>query len=332
MALDTDTGKSDYPIIMGSEVLFVHGVLHSTLPKLLSSSKQCLVAAVLTHLDTVIAKTNHRKKKRLFMINNICSAAYEFLNNATSHEEGEDKDNEEGEDKDNEEDEDEKDDDDDDKDEEGEDEDSEDDDKDEESEDEDNGEDEGEEDEDEEMTIIKHNIKAHHNLPFIFTGKDFIKPSQVSRNKKFNGPYLYSLPRIIEDKKYLLAALGVKDDFEAVDLFRALKNMYEHEGDKVLSRKYQELVNKIMITLNECTLPNEIDTDLYLPDESYRLHRASDLSIKESWCIEGSHVFVSERLKRSAAIAIGVKTVSNRFLQTYHSSSFTEYPLDKVRI
>ena len=66
-------------------VRLVHGVLHSTLPKLLSSSKQCLVAAVLTHLDTVIAKTNHRKKKRLFMINNICSAAYEFLNNATSH-------------------------------------------------------------------------------------------------------------------------------------------------------------------------------------------------------------------------------------------------------
>ena len=280
VALDTDIEQSDYPIIMGSEVLFVHGVFHSTLANILSSSQKCLVKAVLAQLDIVIAKVDHPNKKMLSMIS---SAAYEFLNNATSHEESEDDDDEDEE---------------------------------EEEEDEDN----------EEMTIIKHNIKAYHNLPFIFTGKDFIKPSQFSRNRKFNGPYLYSLPRIIEDKKYLLDALGVKDNFEAVDLFRALKNMYEDEGDKVLSRQCCELVNKIMITLNECTLPNEIDTDVYLPDESYRLHLASDLSIREGWCIEGSHVFVSERLNRNAAIAIGVKTVSNRFLQTYHSSSFYGVP------
>ena len=258
LALHNDIEQSDRALIMGSEAIFINGVLPVDLANVLSSSELFLVPAVLKHLRTVVTKANLANQQA--WVEKICKATYSFLNYVCS--------------------------------------------------------------------ITSHNqvsvtIKSFYDLPFIFTGEQFVKPSQVSRSYRFNGPYLFSLPQIIQDKTSLLDALGVKDEFEADDLFSALKNMHGENPDHVLSAKSHRQVNEIISMLNDSvfTFPEMIDTDdVYLPDDSYRLHRASDLSVKESWCTTDDNVFVSDRLTRSAAIKIGVKTVSSRFLQNYQSS------------
>ena len=256
VALSKDIELSDVTLIMGSEAVFINGVLPYNLAKVLSSSEECLVPAALEHLSTVVTKANLANQQA--WVEKICKATYSFLNSVCS--------------------------------------------------------------------IMSQNqvsvmIKSFYDLPFIFTGKQFVKPSQVSRSSRFNGPYLFSLPQIIQDKTSLLDALGVKDEFEVDDLFGALGRMHDENPGLVLSSKCRRHVDEIISMLNDSVFPETINTDdVYLPDDSYRLHRASDLSVKESWCTTGENVFVSERLTRSAAIKIGVKTVSSRFLQNYQSS------------
>ena len=260
VALYDDIEQSDGPLIMGSEAIFINGVLPVDLAKVLSSSELFLVPAVLKHLRTVVTKANLANQQASAWVEKICKATYSFLNYVCS--------------------------------------------------------------------ITSQNqvsvmIKSFYDLPFIFTGEQFVKPSQVSRSYRFNGPYLFSLPQIIQGKTSLLDGLGVKDEFEVDDLFIALRKMHDHYPGRVLSAKYRRHVDEIVSMLNDSvdTFPEIINTDdVYLPDDSYALHRASDLSVKESWCTTGDNMFVSERLTRTAAIKIGVKTVSGRFLQNYQSS------------
>ena len=260
VALNKDIEQSDCTLIMGSEAIFINGVLPVHLAKVLSSSEACLVPAVLIHLSTVVTKANLVNQQASAWVEKICKATYSFLNYVCS--------------------------------------------------------------------ITSHNqvsvtIKSFYDLPFIFTGEQFVKPSQVSRSYRFNGPYLFSLPQIIQGKKSLLDGLGVKDEFEVDDLFSALRKMHDENPGRVLSEKCRRHMDEIVSMLNDSvdTFPEIINTDdVYLPDDSHTLHRASDLSLKESWCTTGDNVFVSERLTRIAAIKIGVKTVSGRFLQNYQSS------------
>ena len=261
VALYDDIEQSVGPLIMGSEAIFINGVLPVDLANVLSSSELFLVPAVLIHLRTVVTKANLAHPQASAWVEKICTATYNFLNNACSSVTSQN-----------------------------------------------------------EVSVL---IRTRCDSPFIFTGEQFVKPSQVSRSYRFNGPYLFSLPQIIQDKTSLLDALGVKDEFEVDDLFSALKKMHDHYPGRVLSAKCCRHVDEIVSMLNDSvdTFPEIINTDdVYLPDVSYTLHRASDLSVKESWCTTGDNLFVSERLTRSAAIKIGVKTVSSRFLQNYQSS------------
>ena len=166
--------------------------------------------------------------------------------------------------------------------------------------------------------------KIFHDKPFIFTGTNFVSPSLVAENWQTKGPYLFPMPDILAMRKNLIKALSVKETFESGDLFSALIKMHRDHRSTKLPENCYKVVDEILQTLNKCTTCKAEKKELpsvYLPDNSYQLHDANNLSYNDApWCqlnLEQACIFTHHLLQREAALAIGVKPVRHRFLEFY---------------
>ena len=86
------------------------------------------------------------------------------------------------------------------------------------------------------------------------------------------------------------------------------------------------MIDEILFGLNKHAI--EIDTqDVFLPDDSYRLHKASELSYNDApWCSPDAEcVLVHHKVLRETAVALGVKRIRNRFLEAYESLADDEF-------
>ena len=172
-----------------------------------------------------------------------------------------------------------------------------------------------------ELTKEEKLLSAYQCTPFIFTGYSFVLPSLVALDWKTNGPYLYSLPDCLATKHNLTKALAIRNRFEVTDLFTALKKMHKDYGSDVLPKICHKVVDEIMQALNtKCdSLVVQETMNVYLPDESYHIRHVCELSFNDApWCQPETECILTHRfLLRKTALAIGVKLVRSRFLDSY---------------
>ena len=157
--------------------------------------------------------------------------------------------------------------------------------------------------------------------PFIWTGTCFASPHNVAKYWKKNGPYLYNLPNILSERKYLLGALDIKSDFKVQKLLETFQFMLDESETTLSSAEWRELVDCIILELNSASEEaTELD-EVILVDKNYILRPAKELSFNDApWLPPAEDCnYVHSKLIREKALVFGVKPIRSKFLETFIS-------------
>ena len=178
-------------------------------------------------------------------------------------------------------------------------------------------------------------LSTYHNKPFIWTGKGFISPCDVSINwKQLEGPYLYKLPGMLSQHKNLVQCLQVKESFSIDKLLNTFCQMYEcFRPTHQLPKEYHETARNIIFELNSTKSIQELSNmkeKAILLDSNYILRPANQLAFNDAaWLPPDSDCnYVIPFLIREKALALGVQPTSSKFLDKYTSTkqSFSGIP------
>ena len=178
-------------------------------------------------------------------------------------------------------------------------------------------------------------LSTYHNKPFIWTGKGFVSPCDVSINwKQPEGPYLYKLPGMLSQHKNLVQCLQVKESFSIDKLLNTLCQMYEcFKPTHRLPKEYHETARNIIFELNSTGSIQELSNmkeKAILVDSNYILRPANQLAFNDAaWLPPDSDCnYVISLLIREKALALGVQPTSSKFLDKYTSTkqSFSGIP------
>ena len=171
-------------------------------------------------------------------------------------------------------------------------------------------------------TQVEEAVKIFQNKPFVWTGNCFTVPTDVARNWRVkDGPYLYRLPDMLSDRKHLLKALNIKNDFSVLKLLQTFQCMY-HIYKEELPFQCCELVDCMIFELNLSHL-DEIDLGtepIILVDDSFVLRPAKQLFFNDaSWlpAVGNCNYVHSKLINRKTALAFGVEPTSNKFLENF---------------
>ena len=142
-----------------------------------------------------------------------------------------------------------------------------------------------------------------------------------------NGPYLYSVPDIIVDKKELIKDLHIKSDFYFTDAQRALRMMKNDFCDKPISSECLKLMKDLISIFSSSfdsyeNLKQQLgQLTLYLPDEVLVLRKSSDLAYNDAgWASKGKdYNYVHKDIPRGLAQALGVRLMRSKMLDQYIS-------------
>ena len=172
-------------------------------------------------------------------------------------------------------------------------------------------------------TQVEEIVEIFQNKAFVWTGNCFAVPTDVAKNWKMkDGPYLYKLPDMISDRKHLIKALNIKNDFSVLKLLQTFQCMYHIYKAEQLPSEYHELVDCMISELNSSNL-DEVDLGtepVILVDDTFVLRPAKQLSFNDaSWLpAVGDCNYVHAKLtSRQTALALGVEPTSNKFLETF---------------
>ena len=141
------------------------------------------------------------------------------------------------------------------------------------------------------------------------------------------GPYLYSVPDILVDKKFLMKALNIKNCFSHEDAKRALQMMKHDFGENPVNQRCQKLI-KDLIPIFSTALDQEdlceefVNSDLYLPDEELVLRKSKQLAYNDAgWAPkESDYNYIHKDIPRYLAEALGVSLVRSKILDQYISN------------
>ena len=174
------------------------------------------------------------------------------------------------------------------------------------------------------FTQVEETVKILQNKPFVWTGKGFVVPTDVARNWRVkDGPYLYRLPDMLSDRKHLLKALNIKNDFSVLKLLQTFECMYYIYKAEQLPFQCHELVDCMISELNSNDLVDEVHIGtepVILVDDTFVLRPAIQLSFNDaSWLpAVGDCNYVHSKLSnRQTALAFGVELTSNNFLKNF---------------
>ena len=173
-----------------------------------------------------------------------------------------------------------------------------------------------------EPTEAEKTLITFRNKPFIWTGNCFTSPENVARDWKENGPYLFELPSMLSERKSLTKVLCIDSRFSVKKLIGVLDEMHQQYGKETLPDSCHKIVDAIVHELNYNTPENMKDLnelDVVLPDNSYTLYPANELSHNDSpWLPVGKEcVLVHSTLNRELALCLGVKQIRSEFLKKY---------------
>ena len=164
--------------------------------------------------------------------------------------------------------------------------------------------------------------------PCIWNAQKFLSIDLVATHWRLkNGPYLYSVPDILVDKKELIEALHIKSHFSSSDAQRALQKMKNDFCDEPVSSVCVELMKDLIsIFLTALNSRDEQklqlgQTALYLPDEHLVLRKSSDLFYNDaSWAPKDkAYNYVYRDIPRDLAEALGVRLLRSKMLDQYIS-------------
>ena len=177
-----------------------------------------------------------------------------------------------------------------------------------------------------EPTETEKTLITFRNKPFIWTGNCFTSPENVARDWRENGPYLFELPSMLSERKSLINVLCIERRFGVKKLIGVLDEMYQQYGKETLPDSCHKIVDAVVDELNHNIAENMKDLnelDVVLPDNSYTLYPATELSHNDSpWLAVGKEcVLVHSTLNREIALYLGVKQIRSQFLNKYVTGS-----------
>ena len=177
-----------------------------------------------------------------------------------------------------------------------------------------------------EPTEAEKTLVTFQNKPFIWTGNCLTSPANVARDWRENGPYLFQLPPILSERKLLTKALCIDNRFSVMKLIGVLDEMYQQYGKETLPDSCHKIVLAIVHELNRNTaenMKNLKELDVVLPDNSYTLYPATELSLNDSpWLPVGKEcVLVHSTLNRDIALCLRVNPIRSEFLNKYATGS-----------
>ena len=169
-------------------------------------------------------------------------------------------------------------------------------------------------------------LAQYYNKPFIWTGRGFVCPCDVSINwKQLVGPYLYRLPGMLSQHRYLVNCLQVKESFSVEKLLETFSQMYSNfSPTHKLPQEYHETANNIIQELNtrDSQELSPMKEKAILVDANYILRLSSQLVFNDAAWLppDNDSNYVISFLIRDVALALGVQPTSSKFLDKYTSA------------
>ena len=130
-----------------------------------------------------------------------------------------------------------------------------------------------------ENPVVQQLLSQYNNKHFIWTGKAFVCPWDVTINWKYpEGPYLYKLPSMLSERHKLLKCLGISENFNLNDILVAFEQMFQDTGDTQsykIPKKNYSIVKDMIIRLSSMSIDSSqvsaYEGDIILVDDSYTL-------------------------------------------------------------
>ena len=170
------------------------------------------------------------------------------------------------------------------------------------------------------LTATEEKLKFYCDKPFIWTGRDFVTASNVARNWKSKGPYLFKLPEILSMRRKLQKVLCINDNFDINKLLDTLGHMYQEFKDEPIPSDYHEFVDILVSELNNAKGECQERDQTILVDKDYVLRRSTELSYNDAdWLQikEDEYHFVHDRMTSKTVDLFGVKRIRSSFLDTF---------------
>ena len=172
-------------------------------------------------------------------------------------------------------------------------------------------------------SVIKNDgLQELNQRKCLWTGKKFIAPSSVASKWNLNGPYLYKIPPMLENKPNLISALKIQEKFDTDKLLATLKKLHDEFQDIGIGQREMKLVVAAVSELDE-TIFEFIDAEkvVYLPDEASIMRDTKTLACNDAvWCkVETECYFVHYKIPRPVALKLRVKPVLAKALEVYES-------------
>ena len=156
----------------------------------------------------------------------------------------------------------------------------------------------------------------------LWTGGEFVAPSSIATKWNLNGPYLFKIPPMLENKPNLIHALKIQNKFDTDKLLATLKNLHGKFQDVAIGQREMKLVVAAVSELDE-TLSELIDVEevVYLPDENCIMRDTNALAYNDAaWCkVETECYFIHYKIPRPVALKLRVKPVQAKALEMYES-------------
>ncbi|XP_019860001.1 PREDICTED: sacsin-like isoform X2 [Amphimedon queenslandica] len=172
-------------------------------------------------------------------------------------------------------------------------------------------------------TATEEILHSYQDKPFVWTGSEFVAPSNVAQNWKTNGPYLYRLPSMISERKRLQKALAIYSDFDINKLLNTLGQMYTQFKQEPLPSNYHEFINTLILELNEAKGKFDDRIDIVLVDHNYILRPSNDLYYNDvSWisAVDDHLYLMHKNLTTSKAESFGIKPVRSNYLDQFDNT------------
>ena len=175
-------------------------------------------------------------------------------------------------------------------------------------------------------TDVGKRLSGFYSRHFVWSGREFVCPTDISDDWTIEGPYLFKIPDILAPSRLLIRALNIQRIFSAPKLIGTLERMFNDFGKVKIPESYHPILDRILIQLNDFTEQDfkQFKEKIYLPSIDYTLHHVEDLSFDDTQWIKPDDsekcVFVHNKVLRSTALNLGIKPYRTRFLDHFSDS------------
>ena len=183
-------------------------------------------------------------------------------------------------------------------------------------------------------TAIEEKLIYYRDRPFIWNGKEFITPTNVAKNWKKGGPFLYKLPDIMSLRKNLQEVLNIQENFDIHKLLDTLAEMHQEYNQNPLPHDFHDFIDVLISELVSAKGNCEEREQIILVDQKYILRPSSELYYNDAKFlqIEDKYHFVHKHMTSDKARSFGVKFYRSSFLDNFKGTEFGQREDLTVRI